>query len=124
MMKRYDPNMYDQINEWFRDHRGDSIPEALLSKVGFIVPGVAVGFLIQTDTDVCLFEPFISNPKVPSELRETSLAGIVESLELEASKLGYRFCYGIATAPTMIEHGVKRDWVVMGNYTVIAKELK
>jgi hypothetical protein len=122
-MKRYTPDMYDQINDWFRSRKFDSIPSKFLSHTGFIVPGVAVGFLIETNTAVCFLEPFISNPKAPKELREKSLAGIVEALEQEASKLGYRFCYGIATSPTMIDHGLKRGWLDMGDYKVIVKEL-
>jgi hypothetical protein len=124
MTERYQPWMYDTVNDWFYQHKGDSIPEPLLAKTGFIVPGVAVGFLIQTDTDVCFLEPFISNPKASKELRQAGLAAIVDALEHEASRLGYRFVYGVATAPTMIEHGIGRGWVDMGDHKVIAKELK
>jgi len=123
IVERYKPTQYEEINTWFKERKGDSIPEAFLSPTGFIVPGVAAGFLIKTDCNVCFLEPFISNPKAPKELRELALEGIVEALENEATKLGYRFCYGIATAPTMIEHGMKRDWVSMGQMTVIIKEL-
>lgn len=123
MMKRYDPAMYEQINEWFKDHKGDSIPEAMIPKVGFYVPGVAAGFLINTDTPICFLEPFISNPKAPKELRSKALEGIVECLEAEAVKLGYRYVYGISTAPTMLNLVKSKGWVDLGSQTVVAKEL-
>lgn len=110
------------INQWYKDRKCDSLPEPFLPPTGFIVPGVAVGFLINTDCNICFLEPFISNPKASQELRSLALNDIMEHLEREASKLGYRFIYGIASAPTMIEHAVKRKWINMGNSTVLAKE--
>lgn len=124
MVERYKPHQYEMVNDWFKDRKGDSIPEPFLSPTGFIVPGVAVGFLIKTDCNVCFLEPFISNPKASKELRSIALNDIMEHLEREASKLGYRFIYGIATASTMIEYALKRGWTDMGNSTVLAKETK
>lgn len=123
LMKRYDSSMYNEVSKWFKEHRGDNIPEDLLSEVGFIIPGVAVGFLIKTNTSMCLFEPFITNPEASKEDRDWALAFIVTCLEHEALRLGYKSCYGIATAPTMIEHGRKLGWRNRGPYIVITKEL-
>lgn len=116
--------MYEMINEWFKDRKGDSIPEAFIPPTGFIVPGVAAGFLIKTDCNVCFLEPFISNPKANKDLRKKALSDIMARLEIEASKLGYRFAYGVSTAPTMIDHALNQNWTSMGNMTVVAKELK
>lgn len=123
MTERYKPQHYEMVNDWFKSRKGDSIPEQFLAPTGFIVPGVAVGFLIKTDCNVCFFEPFISNPKATTELRIKALDEIVTMLEREAANLGYRFVYGLATAPTMLEHGKNHGWVNIGNHTVIVKEL-
>lgn len=124
MIERYAPHQYSMINQWFRDHKGENIPESFLPQTGFIVPGVAVGFLINTDCNVCFLEPFISNKNVTKELRTQALADIMVRLEREAYHLGYRVVYGISTAPTMIDHALTNNWINMGNMTVVAKELK
>lgn len=123
-MIRYTPDQYNEVNSWFKQHKGVDIPEQFLPPTGFVVSGIAAGFLIKTDCNVCFLEPFIANPKADKEVRSTAIASIVESLEKEAKSLGYRFIYGIATAPTMIKHGTDRGWLNMGDSTVIIKEIK
>ena len=66
-----------------------------LSDIGFVVPGVASGFLVTTNVNCCFLEPFISNPKAPKELRDKALKEILESLEDKASKIGIRLIYGV-----------------------------
>jgi hypothetical protein len=125
MIERYTPHHYNMVNNWFKERKGDNIPEAFIPATGFVVPEIAAGFLIKTDCNVCFLEPFIANPNASSEVRDKAIVSILNNLEKEAIKLGFKYVYGISTAPTMIQRAEDNGWVNIGsNYTTLAKELK
>lgn len=115
---------YKEINEWFYSRKGEYFPLKFLSQTGFIVPGVAVGFLIKTDVNVGILEPFISNPRAPEKERDEALNMILETLCNQAKSIGYRAVFGFSTAQTMLNRALKQDFDILEtNSTTVVKEL-
>lgn len=88
-IKEYTPKDYYEISSWFwgRD-MAVPLPEDL-PEVGLIVPGVAAGFLIWTDTSVAILDFFITNPKEISFKRGRALNDIIDGLMLRAKQIGF-----------------------------------
>lgn len=115
---------YKDINSWFYSRKGEYFPIKFLSQTGFIVPGIAVGFLIKTDANVGILEPFISNPQAPEKERDEALNMILETLCNHARHIGYRAVFGFSTAQTMITRALKQDFEILEiNSTTVVKEL-
>lgn len=115
---------YSDINAWFHERKGEYFPVKFLSGTGFIVPGVAVGFLIRTDANVGILEPFVSNPHAPEKERDEALNKILKKLVDHAKSLGYRAVFGFSTAQTMIDRALKQDFDILEiNSTTVVKEL-
>jgi hypothetical protein len=122
--RRYRPQDFEHIRNWY-NKRGAAPTTDLIPTLGFIVPGIAAGFLIATDTSCCIFEPFIANPDAPEELRDEALHKVMGDLINEAVILGYSRIFGFSTSKSMVERSL--DWgfkvVEQGSITVL-KEIK
>lgn len=78
--RRYTPADHAELSNWWTAHNLPIIPPNALPVVGFMVQGVAAGFLYQTDSDVALVENFISNPASHWDDRQTALDSITQHL--------------------------------------------
>lgn len=123
MLRRYKLSDYEEVNSWFRKYKGNDFPKEHLAPTGFIVPGIAVGFLIKTDANCCFLEPFIANTDASPEDRDKALTQILTSLISEAKALDFNFIFGISTAPTMIERALKLGFQNEGVSTLVMKEV-
>lgn len=99
--RKYRDEDFEEIRSWF-DKRGIPLELESLPKVGFIMPGIAAGFLMQTDTTTCILEPFIANPFTLKKSREVALDSIFELLLKEAKSLGFKKVFGFSTHLKMV----------------------
>jgi hypothetical protein len=88
-MREYDTEDYQQIKEWFQKRNMGYPSPKSLPKIGFIVDGLASGFLIQTDTCIAVIDFLISDPESELSKRRLALDQISESLLSAALRLGY-----------------------------------
>lgn len=80
---------FEQINEWYTLRQMPPMRRDMLPKVGYIVDGVAAGFLYQTDSSMCLLDGFIANPLAEGHEREAALDKITDALISEADSLDF-----------------------------------
>lgn len=122
----YDENNdYDTVNSWFVAQTDKTFPKRHLSNLGFVVKGVAAGFLVITNTSVCFMEPFIANPRASEQDRDKALTMIIKRLENAAKAAGMTLVYGITTVPNMIKRGLESGFKIQpGNQTLLVKEIK
>lgn len=89
--------------EWCEKHNMkielDSLP-----KVGVIVPGVAVAFLLQTDTPTAYIECLISNPEVDNDKRREGLIKVIDGVFRAARHLGFGQLLAISNIPRVWEY--------------------
>src|SRR5258705_9376147 len=92
---RYDPlKHYLTFASWYAPRVATVVGPEFLPKVGFVVPGVAMGFLYQTDSAVAHIEGLVANPKVSGEDRLRAIDEVVHAIIGEARKLGFKVLQG------------------------------
>ena len=106
-IRRYSSDDDDTVASWCRAR---DVPAAILDlkpDIGLIAPGIAVGFLYQTDSPVALIEGIITNPDASQDDRATGVRSIMLGLFDIARDLGFTYVWGYTTRPEMAEHGVR-----------------
>jgi hypothetical protein len=89
MVQPFDPAQHlAEVTAW-RGSRGDPTFTAdILPRVGFIEPGVAAGWMYQTDSRVGFLEEFVTNPKASGKARHAAVDEIGLALIAHAKSLG------------------------------------
>src|SRR5262249_7948099 len=107
-VERYVPeHHYESFRQWHAGRVQNAVDPASLPQVGFVVPDLAMGFLYQTDSKLCLIEALVANPAAPKEQRSRALDRVLESLIDEARRLGFRVLQG-QTALSAVVDRVRR----------------
>lgn len=99
--RKYTDRDFEEVRSWYIK-RGIVMEARDLPQTGFIVPGIAAGFIMKTDTSCCILEPFIANPFTLKGSREVALDSIFENLIKEAQDLGFKKIFGFSTHLKMI----------------------
>jgi hypothetical protein len=121
-VRAYSDRDFPEIQVWYRS-RGMSAIEDCLPQFGFIAPGIAAGFLVQTDTKYCFLEPFISNPTSTIEERDEALNLIMFNLINLAKLLEFKYIFGVSRSQGMISRALRHGFVEQDISTVVRKEI-
>jgi hypothetical protein len=71
---------FDEIEKWC-EARGGRLPDkSLFPRTGFIIDGIAAGFVYFTDSAVAIIDCYLSNPKTDPKTRSDALNEITSSL--------------------------------------------
>jgi hypothetical protein len=117
--RRYKTSDFAEIKRWY-GKRSMKPTIDLIPMVGFIVPGIAAGFLLSTDTSCCILEPFIANSDAPGEQRELALMLILGDLVNYAKNAGYTKIFGFSTNTRMVDRVIEHGFEIVetGSITV------
>lgn len=121
--RKYVDEDFYSIIEWY-EARHTRPAQDMIPPTGFIVPGIAAGFLMRTDTSACILEPFIANPHANKQDRDRALNSIMKDLLDEARSLGYDRVFGFSSHERMIERAVSHGFTIVEESTTVVKELK
>jgi hypothetical protein len=103
-VERYDPQRhYEDFKAWYAPRLDNPVGPEFLPRVGYVVPGVAMGFLYQTDSAVAHIEGLVANPKVGGEQRSAAIDEVVMAIIAEAKKLGFKTLHGQTELPVIVE---------------------
>ena len=75
------------ISDWAVARGFDALDPSLSPKTGYIVDGVAAGFLYQTDSKLGFIHNYITNPEASSKDRDKALNAITEAIFSAARSL-------------------------------------
>lgn len=120
--RKYKLDDYGELSEWWAARR-IVMAKDVLPPTGFIVPGIAAGFLIKTDTSCCIIEPFIANPRANKHDRDKALNKIMLDLIEEAKNCGFSRIFGFSSRESMIERAVNCGYTIVEESTTVCKEL-
>ena len=117
-VRRFKPKDISSVNKWLRRHGHPTAQPSAIPAVGFIVPGVAAGFVRDCETGVGMIDSYASNSLVSSETRHQAL----ESITQEILKLPFKYFITMTAdrglAHRFQTHGMK----LMPGYAWLAKE--
>lgn len=122
-MRRYEATDYPEIVSWL-EKRGLNLSQKMdLPEVGYFEPGVACGFLIQTDTKTALFDFFISSPEVSRKARSRAIESITSELIKHARWLHYKRINCSIAIMANKERAKTFGFREVGDHTEFVKEL-
>lgn len=79
----------EQIRNWYLK-RGEPDQTLVLSDIGFIVDNVAAAFLYTTNSPICMFEAYITNPETNKDERKEALDLITNKLFETAKNMNFK----------------------------------
>lgn len=120
--RKYGNDDYNEVSGWY-EARGLHLIPSLLPKTGFIVPGVAAGFLMLTDTSCAILEPFIANPRATREDRDEALKCVMKVLDETAKSLGVTHLYGFSSNENMLHRSLAQGFQIAEASITVVKEL-
>lgn len=100
-VRPYELTDYPTIVEWAEQY-GIEQRETGLPKTGFIVPGVAAGFIYSTDSDCCWIENVIANKDATKDEKDEALDLLVPALLQKAEEMGFRVAYATTNNVNLI----------------------
>jgi hypothetical protein len=113
----------EQINDWYEAQHFGTIELSNLPKFGLVEPGVAAGFLYQTDSDFAILEGFVSNPGSDRKVRNEALDILTDALCKKALELGFRKVLAITTNSRIASRALKHNFSPLGDFKMLKKEL-
>lgn len=112
-----------EINEWCIAQREKPFAKKAIPNIGRIEPGVACGFIFQTDSSLCLIEGYVTNPKASSEARNKALFAITVQLMTEAKDMGFTTVLAITKDLSIMERALMHGFKDLGFYHLFSKEI-
>lgn len=113
----------DEVNDWLDDRGQAGISNLVLSRTGYIAPGVACGFLYATDSRICFLDFYISNPLAAREARHEALDEITRCLIETAKSRGYLIIMGASSHKTIQERCVRFGFNPQGPQELYTMEI-
>ena len=89
---------------------------------GMVVPGVAMGFLVKTDTSWCIIEGYCTNPEASAKDRNEALDEITAELLKMSRSLGFSSAVALLNDDTVGRRASKHGYKDIGLYRMMTKE--
>jgi hypothetical protein len=122
-IRLYKNDDYVEIVDWFTG-RGLPCPSSdRFPPIGFIVPGVAAGFLLLTDGCVSFIDGIVSNPNAEKGARSEAIFKIFENLIAFSKAKGFKSICGTTEIPAMEEYAINAGLEEVATHSIYLKEL-
>lgn len=103
-MRRFTASDLPALNDWLEGHHLAPTALADLGGIGFVVDGVAAGFLLRTDARrIAILDAFVTNPTAPLRVRHAAIKALVTKLCDEAKGLGVKKVGGFTNSRGMVQ---------------------
>lgn len=122
-IKPFQEENYIEICGWYFKREKIPIPFYLLPKNGFIVSGVAAGFLYKTDSKLGLIENFVTNPNACSDDRNKALNLIIDSIIELCFRYKIKSLIGTTKHENLLNRSLNKGFKNLGSYNVVCKEI-
>jgi hypothetical protein len=124
MLTPWDPEAHlADVNAWHVAQGSQAQPVEVFPAVGYVEPGVAAGWLYQTDSAVAFLETFVANPAAPKVSRWRAMNRIGVALERAARHLGVRRLIATTKSRGMSLIAIRNGGTYLGPFHVLTKEI-
>jgi hypothetical protein len=121
--KQFDISDLDEINSWYEARNMRPIDIKQLPQFGYIVPGIACGFLVQTDSANAFLEGFATNRYAKNYQKADAIDLICKQLLQVAKELGYTHVFAMTTHPNIVAACRDNEFLEIGKYTTFFREI-
>jgi hypothetical protein len=80
---------YDLMCRWYLERRQLPFRKESLPQTGFVADNIAAAFLVRTDTDLAIFDLFISDPNATPLARGKAIVECCTALVYAAREAGF-----------------------------------
>lgn len=107
------------LNAWYQAHGYGPLRSGELPATGFLVEGVAAGFLYRTDSDTVILEGFITNPEATSEERYHALLQVHTALLTAAKQSGARRLVALTADDSLKKRAQDQGFTSLGLFELL-----
>jgi hypothetical protein len=123
VIRSFEPSDLATINGWYRQYGMPELTLNSLPKTGFIVEGIAAGFLFITDANLALMDAYIANPEASKEERKQALDKVTDALLEQARLSGINRVLALTKREVIEERCQNYNFKSLGSYQLFVKEL-
>lgn len=120
----FKPEDYSQLTGWYKLRDAPVPPIEFFSDHGYIMDGVAAGFLYLTNSAVAIIDGYISNPESDKNTRDNALDWITIHLTAHAKTAGYKLIKCDSKLKEVITRAKDHGFKEIGQFTCLVKDLK
>lgn len=114
---------FDELGRWYLARWGSVPHKSLFPPIGFIVEGIAAGFLYLTDSSIAIIDGYISNPETDSKTRSDALNAITEALIGFAKSHGVKRLKCDSQSEAIKKRALSHGFTLVGVYDSFTLEL-
>lgn len=122
-VRRFKRDDYSELARWYEGHGQPVPPPDMLSDLGIIVEGVCAGFVLLTNSAVCLIDSLVTNPEASGEERHKALVLLGDALVEAAKESGAKVIMGLSGIPSIEVRMVQMGFTPLGQITAYAARL-
>lgn len=123
-MRRFEAKDLESINAWLLEHGKAPVRPGDVGTLGYIVDGVAAGFLLRTDARrVAMLDGFVTNPKAHVRKRYDAIWMLIDVLCAEARARGIQRLGGFTASRGMTKLCERIGWKVGDLLVTLRKEM-
>ena len=111
-----------QLNQWHSIRGLSPVNRGDLPSTGFIVLGIAAGFLYLTDSNLAFLDGYIANPETTSLERKPALDLITDCLMDAAQKAGVKRLVSLSANPSIQARSLSSGFTSHGTFQLFCKE--
>lgn len=105
------------INKWLKRRNHALVTESELPTTGFIVPGVAAGFVRKVEGNIGIFESVVSNALVSSSIRHKAMSVLFD----EINNLNFKCIMGFTKEGDMLLRAKAAGYVHANLHALVIK---
>lgn len=121
--RRYRTGDFDELARWCVGRKMRPLDPAELPQIGFVVPGLAAGFLYLTDSHTAFAGGLLSNPDAPMLARARAASTIVDRLLEEGRACGFKYVAVTCSLESTKKLSRRKGFVTDGAYELLFKEV-
>lgn len=108
---------YDLLSDWLKGHNKPVLDKGLYSDLGLMVShgniDLVAAFLFTTNSDICLIENFISNPKSLKFERREAINILIQKLVEKAKEFKSKLIFTSLDLNSLIQSFEKQEFKVL-----------
>ena len=110
-VERFQPDLhYPTFCKWTRWYELTPLPLQFLPQTGFVVEGVAMGFMYKTDSKMAMIENLSANPTLPRETVTKALDLVVTAIADEGRRLGFEVLVGYTNVRAIVDRALRHGF--------------
>lgn len=122
-LRAYVDSDFEAISGWHIAHGKWPIDRDDLPPLGFIEDGVAVGFLIRTDSSMAFVHYCITNPNAPISKRHAAMHAIIEACVDAAKAFGFKYVLTWSGNKGAVRRAVQHGGKVIETAQIVARRV-